>query len=296
MKISRKRRVLAVFLNMIGGPGAGHMILGRYRRGLFWAALSILFVGPGYALVGFWSTLILPLALVGALVDIVRAKAPSSGLPTTGIAAGCCIALIIGLFGANQLIKATFVEAFKIPAGSMMPTLEVGDHIFARKLPFTPQRGDVIVFHYPKDREKMFIKRVVALGGDTVALEDNRIILNGKWVERRKLEQECLYSDDEEDGTRHAPIPCAAFEETLDGLTYSVIQDSRSPAFDMPTTKVPPGHIFVLGDNRDNSSDSRSWGTVAEEDVTGLADVIWWSYGAQEMRWDRFFQKVHERP
>lgn len=159
------------------------------------------------------------------------------------------------------LIRAVFVQAFKIPSGSMETTLLIGDHILVNKLvygirvPFTslrwprihdPRRGDVIVFVYPEDRAKDFIKRVVAVGGDTVEIQSKRVYINGEPVEN----------------------PHARFVD-------SNIQHSRRD--NMPPTKVPEGHLFVMGDNRDQSHDSRWWGFVPIEDVKGEAFLIYYS-------------------
>jgi len=178
------------------------------------------------------------------------------------------------------LIRALFVQAFKIPSSSMEPTLLVGDHILVNKLlygiriPFTdarwpqfvsPRRGDVIVFVYPDDRTKDFIKRVVAIGGDTVEIRNKKVILNGKEVND----------------------PHAHFFDRM------VRSGDMNPRDNMPPVTVPPGHLFVMGDNRDFSHDSRFWGFVPLEDVKGEAFLIY--YSAQTfpgIRWDRVFDVI----
>ncbi len=208
------------------------------------------------------------------------------------------------------LLRAFVVEAFKIPSGSMIPTLEVGDHIFVNKFIYglrvpltnlrpvrfrTPTRGEVIVFVYPKDEDKDFIKRVVAVGGDTIAIRQNSIVLNGKEIKRRRIPGPCIYSDEEEGSDRYEPRQCIAWEEELDGVSYRVFQDPRSPPYPMAATKIPDGHVFVMGDNRDNSADSRSWGMVPEKNIKGKAMIIWWSSGDPDgIRWRRFFKSVHD--
>jgi len=210
------------------------------------------------------------------------------------------------------LLRAFVVEAFKIPSGSMIPTLEVGDHIFVNKfiyglrIPLTnlkpvtfgaPGRGEVVVFVYPKDETKDFIKRVIAVGGDTIAIRSNAIILNGKEIKRRRLPGPCIYSDEEEGSDRYEPRQCIAWEEELDGVRYRVFQDPRSPPYPLATMRIPEGQLFVMGDNRDNSADSRSWGTVPESHVKGKSMIIWWSSGDPDgIRWRRFFNSVHDAP
>lgn len=175
------------------------------------------------------------------------------------------IALLLALF-----IRTFVIQAFKIPSGSMEPTLEIGDHILVNKfiygikIPYTsirlfplrePQRGDVIVFVYPVDPSKDFIKRVIAVGGETVKLEDRKLYINGVEV----------------------PDPHAVYkEDPLKRENYGPIT-------------VPPGKLFVLGDNRDRSLDSRFWGFVEVNDVRGKAFIVYWSWDSQEstLRWKR---------
>lgn len=213
------------------------------------------------------------------------------------------IAVIIAL-----LLRAFVVEAFKIPSGSMIPTLKVGDHLFVTKflyglrIPWThtkfftrsPERGDVIVFIFPRDESKDFIKRVVAVAGDEVAVRRNTVYLNGKPLPRKKLDARCRYRDQDESGQRGEIRDCVAYEEDNGGQRYRVIQDVPSLSLDYPATRVPSGHVFVMGDNRDNSHDGRAWGFVPLENIKGKALVIWWSSGLPEgVRWGRFFELVH---
>jgi signal peptidase I len=178
------------------------------------------------------------------------------------------------------LIRALLVQAFKIPSGSMIPTLLIGDHILVNKLlygiriPFTkarwpvlskPDRGDVIVFVFPEDRTKDFIKRVVAVGGDTVEIKNKVVYINGKPVASNHA---AFYSNDIRPG-------------------------DLSPRDNMAPVKVPEGKLFVMGDNRDYSHDSRWWGFVPVEDVKGEAFLIY--YSAQKfpgIRWGRLFSMI----
>jgi len=215
------------------------------------------------------------------------------------------VAVLIAL-----LLRTFVVEAFKIPSGSMLPTLEVGDHIFVNKFAYglriplthvkffrrTPRRGDVIVFIYPKDTSKDFIKRVVAVGGDTVEVHDGIVIVNGQPVEHHKINTVCTYPDQEE-GSEHWDIRrCTAYLEHVKDGYYRVIQDVGPYArrVDSEPQRIPEGHVFVMGDNRDNSHDSRFWGTVDENMIKGKAMVIWWSSGTPDgIRWGRFFTLIH---
>ncbi len=182
------------------------------------------------------------------------------------------VALILAL-----IIRTFVVQAFKIPSGSMEPTLEIGDHILVNKfiygikIPFTsinlfpwesPQRGDVLVFIYPLEPEKDFIKRVIGVGGDTVRIVDKKLYINGVEV----------------------PDPHAVYkEDTILSGGEGQKRDNFGPV------TVPKGSLFVMGDNRDRSLDSRFWGFVPLEDVKGKAFIIYWSWDRQEttVRWKR---------
>lgn len=184
-------------------------------------------------------------------------------------------AIIIALALA-LLIRTFVVQAFKIPSGSMEPTLEIGDHILVNKfiygikIPFTsirlfplekPKRGDVVVFIYPLDPSKDFIKRVVAVEGDTVQIVNKKLIINGTEV----------------------PDPHAVYKDDTVFPAEVQKRDNFGPV------TVPKGCLFVLGDNRDRSLDSRFWGFVPIEDLRGKAFIIYWSWNSQEtsVRWNR---------
>jgi signal peptidase I len=211
------------------------------------------------------------------------------------------VAVLIALF-----LRAFVVEAFKIPSGSMIPTLRVGDHIFVDKfshglrIPFThikffdtlrlPKRGEVIVFIYPREPDKDFIKRIVGVGGDTVEVRDDILYVNGKPIPRRLAERGFRYLDFDEQTGQWQERVCDLWEETVDGHPYQTIfdHDAEGHRSDFPPTKVPPGEVFVMGDNRDNSHDSRYWGTVPLDHIKGQALVIWWSRGDKDgVRWYR---------
>jgi signal peptidase I len=221
------------------------------------------------------------------------------------------VAVLIALF-----LRAFVVEAFKIPSGSMIPTLQVGDHIFVNKfiygvrVPFTkikfgtgyrkPERGEVIVFIYPKEEDKDFIKRIVAVEGDTIEVRDNFLYVNGKQVPSAHVEGDCRYEDYLEEAGRWEERRCEAWLENVNGHEYTTIYDKNGAARSWPEkdyqrewTKVPPRHVLVMGDNRDNSHDSRYWGFVPYENIKGKAMIIWWSHGEPEgFRVNRLFHLV----
>ncbi len=174
------------------------------------------------------------------------------------------------------LIRGVAVQAFQIPSGSMLPTLQVGDHILVNKflygirLPFAgtrlvpltdPRRGDVVVFTYPVDPSKDFIKRVIGVAGDVVEIRDKHVYINGQaWED-----------------------PHAYFVDGPALVRGSSTRDNFGPV------TVPPGHVFVMGDNRDRSYDSRFWGFVSLQEIEGKAFFIYWSWGGEDrwVRWDR---------
>lgn len=167
------------------------------------------------------------------------------------------------------LIRAYVVQAFKIPSGSMIPTLVVGDHIlvnkmiYGTKLPFSdrkvlafrePRGGDIIVFKFPKDPKRDFIKRIMAVGGDVIVSRDRIIYVNGKPV-----------------------------EEPYAQHTDSLIRPARyGPRDNFGPIVVPEGKYFMMGDNREQSEDSRFWGFVDAEHIRGKAMIIYWSWDKQK--------------
>ena len=191
------------------------------------------------------------------------------------------VAILIAIF-----IRTFIVQAFKIPSSSMEPTLQVGDHIlvnkfiFGIKIPFTdmklmelkkPQRGDVIVFIYPKDRSKDFIKRVIGTEGEKIEIIRKKIYVDDKLI------------DD----------PWGYYDEKSELMRYLQPIEKFGPVI------VPKDSLFVLGDNRDNSQDSRFWGFVNIHAVRGKAFIIYFSWDgyAQDLldkiRWLRFGKLIH---
>lgn len=187
------------------------------------------------------------------------------------------MALILALF-----IRTFIVQAFKIPSGSMIPTLLIGDHILVNKLsyglriPFLerylvdyakPQHGDVVVFIYPEDRSKDFIKRVIGVAGDTVEIRNKKVFINGKPIED----------------------PHAHF------MGYDTQAGGVGSGDKFEAKVVPENHIFVMGDNRDRSYDSRFWGFVNLSEVRGKAFLIYWSWDGVDrwVRWERLGNLIY---
>ncbi len=185
------------------------------------------------------------------------------------------------------LLRSFLVEPFRIPSGSMMPTLLVGDFILVNKfvygirLPVSdkkifdvsqPQRGDVVVFRYPLDPSTPFIKRVVGLPGDRIAYYNKVLYVNGQQADQRSISRYAGH------GSGARMTGASLRQETLGAITHPILVQDGYRSVDVKLV-VPEGHYFVLGDNRDNSRDSRYWGTVPDELLIGKAFTIW-------MNWD----------
>jgi signal peptidase I len=186
------------------------------------------------------------------------------------------MAILLALF-----IRTFLVQAFKIPSGSMLPTLQIGDHLLVNKLlyglripiigkrvfqVFTPQHDDVIVFIFPEDRSKDFIKRVKAVAGETIEVRDKVVYINGQKID----DPHAFYGPD----SRVIP---------------NNLRDNFGPF------TVPEGQVFVMGDNRDHSHDSRFWGTVPIDDILGKAFILYWSWDSDSFRprLDRMGNLIH---
>ncbi|MEX0731348.1 MAG: signal peptidase I [Aquisalimonadaceae bacterium] len=196
------------------------------------------------------------------------------------------------------IIRSFLVEPFRIPSGSMIPTLLPGDFILVSKfaygirLPMTnqrvlgdgaPARGDLVVFQYPENPAQDYIKRVIGLPGDRITFHNRRVLVNGE-----PLPLETVGEYDDADG-RGADL----FTERMGDLEYNVVHQRsfRHPDGDY---RVPEGHYFMIGDNRDRSSDSRRWGPVAEKYLVGRAFLIWMSWDMQNknVNWSRIGDRI----
>lgn len=201
------------------------------------------------------------------------------------------------------LVRSFLAEPFRIPSGSMMPTLLVGDFILVNKFSYgirlpvanakvidlgSPQRGDVIVFRYPENPQIDYIKRVVGVPGDHVAYRNKVLYINGKPAEQQPI------GTYQGIGGGAVMTGASVRLEHLDGVEHRILADPRSPAVDFEW-RVPQGEYFVMGDNRDNSRDSRFWGTVPDANLVGKAFFIWmnWDMDADGIiAWDRIGSRV----
>jgi len=197
------------------------------------------------------------------------------------------IAVILALF-----IRTFVVQAVKIPTGSMEPNLLIGDHLLVNKFVFAPtvsgverallpirdvRRGEIVVFKYPEDPERDFIKRVIGLPGETIELKNHRIHINGTPLD--------------EPYAHYLPRGAGSLSET----TSDDVRENYGPAV------VPAGAVFAMGDNRDNSQDSRYWGFLPVQNIKGRALMIYWSFDGEsgslnpvtQTRWARLLHQIH---
>ena len=201
------------------------------------------------------------------------------------------------------VLRSFIVEPFRIPSGSMLPSLHIGDFILVNKFSYGirlpvihqkifpvsgPDRGDVMVFRYPKDPKLNFIKRVVGLPGDVIGYKDKKLYINGSEVPRVE-DGEFEFSQLKLRGRS-----AGKYLETIDDSAHNILIDQSSRSRDMEVT-VPQGNYFVMGDNRDHSNDSRYWRFVPESNVVGKAFFIWFSWKSASgggVEWSRIGNSI----
>lgn len=219
---------------------------------------------------------------------------------------------LVVCFSVVVLVRSFLFEPFKIPSSSMVPTLKIGDHIFVSKffygltLPFlkielvgwsAPKRGDIIVFLFPRDESLHYIKRVVGVPGDTIEFQGRDLIINGTAVKKEPVTDDALVKDAVGDSVPPGEIYKEFLGSTVHLVRYKGVGNDLNRL--VPKETVPPNSFFVMGDNRDDSYDSRSWGFVPRENIKGRAEMIWLSLdqsnssGTRAVRWSRCGTLVH---
>jgi signal peptidase I len=199
-----------------------------------------------------------------------------------------CVAVILALF-----VRTFVVQAFKIPTGSMENNLLIGDHLLVNKFVYAPtlstwenkvlpidpiRRGEILVFKYPEDPDRDFIKRVIGLPGETLELRNKKVYINGKPLDEPYV---------------HFLYPASDQKPGDADFTSFDVRENYGPV------TVPPDHYFMMGDNRDNSQDSRYWGFMPRDYVKGRALFVYFSFGEEQpglfsnIRWTRMFHQIH---
>jgi signal peptidase I len=277
-------RWLAVVVSLfaVTFSGAGLLLLGRRRRALAWtvgglvAGLPMMLSIPRLLLV---SLVLHPLVhFAGMVATAVSAKGPLEQQRRPYLVA---LLILLAAFGFFVIRRTWLMQAFQMPSGSMLPTLLIGDKILVDKTVRAPGRGDVIVFQYPQEPSVEYIKRVIGLPGETVAIREGAVFIEGKPLDRRLLDVPCA----SEIGIGPS---CQIWEERAGARTYQVAIDGNRRGWPFES-RIPAGHYFVLGDNRDNSNDSRVWGPLPAKLVRGRVTSVWYSQEPNEgdMRWGR---------
>ena len=200
------------------------------------------------------------------------------------------------------LLRSFLYEPFKIPSGSMMPTLLTGDFILVNKFAYgvrlpvverevlavgRPQRGDAVVFRYPNDASLDYIKRVIGIPGDEIAYINKTLAINGVKID--KLPRGPYRGEDYE----LLSPPVEMYQEHIGEHVFDTLEQPRKAGLE-GIIEIPAGHYFVMGDNRDNSNDSRYWGFVGEDDLVGRAEWVWMSWDSEDfaVRWNRLFRAI----
>ena len=270
---------LAFILSLIQ-PGAGHFLVGRFRRGIVWAVVCLVVSAVIVATVHVngW-TLLLGVVLglgsrIGCSVDSARG---TPRRPRWFVLIGAWAALVAGVmvfsppdgyladvFGMNR------AKAFTIPSGSMLNTLLVGDYVLVDRGAYrsrAPQRGDIVVFVYPEDETRHFINRIVGVPGETLQVRGGRVVIDGRAIDEPYTRFE------RGSGT---PADFCGYRYGCDPLV------------------IPPDAYFVMGDNRDNAKDSRYWGFVRRDQIIGKASFVYWSWDSSRhtLRWSRLGHRI----
>ncbi|MDR4494192.1 MAG: signal peptidase I [Nitrospirales bacterium] len=282
-----ERSPLSTGLLSVLATGLGHIYLGQAKRGVYFILLKLLSYLMFLALLQIYSGPFNPAILLLAsnvpigvyiyqIIDAIRlARKPTPFIPKSYNRWYIYLLVIAitfaGTTGLTTGAKVFVTQSYKIPSGAMLPTLLIGDHIFVDKLAYRlglPSRYDIIVFPYPEDETKSFVKRVIGMPGDTIQIQDKKVSVNGQ------------------------PLMDEAYTQRIDP---GIVDGHINPRDNLGPLTVPPNSYFVMGDNRDQSLDSRFWGFVKKEKIIGKVDRIYWSWnsqasGIEAVRWARIGQ------
>lgn len=259
-----------------------------------------------FELILFYATLVTGII---ALIDIIwfapaRKKAAKAGhptkVPTIIDYARSFFPVLLIVF----LLRSFLAEPFRIPSGSLEPTLLTGDFILVNKFDYgvrlpvlhkriwgkgKPNRGDIMVFRWPPDPSYNFIKRVIGIPGDKISYIDKELLVNGEKIPQTYLQKSIAY------GENNNSFEAIEKREDLLGIKHNIFINPDKPSHNFYDIEVPDGMYFVMGDNRDDSADSRYWGFVPDENIVGKAMVVLlsWNSVKTNIRWHRFGTVIH---
>jgi len=297
---NRRHIWIAVLLSLIM-PGLGQIYCGKLARGLVFTFLNLL---PLPVTIGLFamstSSLLMPaviaMILLAGLIQLM-AIIDSAFLANNAkeyvlkdynkpVVYVLLLALITtGSVGSAFYLREQLLEAFRVPVASNYPTILPGDRFIANKIAYKsidPKRGDLIVFANPEDRRINYIKRVVAVAGETVEIKNSELYVNDQKLPRQKLPQSTL--DDIRIQVGEKPLEGDVYDETNGSAKYKIFMAERKTPGDFAKITVPKHHCFVLGDNRNLSKDSRHFGPILLATVKGRADYLY--FPAKD--WSRF--------
>ncbi len=202
----------------------------------------------------------------------------------------------VWVFLVIWLVRSFFVQPYRVPSGSLEPTVYPGDFLLVNQFKYgfrfpiwnaefipvdTPKRGDITVFHYPKDPNTLFVKRVIGLPGDHIQYQHKKLFINGKEIKRKYVDNSVTLDN---------PNLVELWDEYLNGVEHQVYVNPRANYGEDVDTFVPKDHYFVMGDNRDGSHDSRHWGFVSRSHLVGKAMLIWLSI--DDVKWRIRFNRI----
>lgn len=284
-----RSRLVAALLGLLA-PGLGQVFVGHTVRGILWAGVPLVVVAlffvfarePSMMTVFGVIGIVGLISYAGSVIDVVIMPVEKHRPMSIAAVVAFAVAPILLSPVIAMTLRMFVVEAFKIPSGAMIPTIEVGDHVFVDKAVYRsrrPRRGEVFVFRYPEHPDQDFVKRAIAVAGDKLEVRGGHPVING-WEVPSCLVGSYRYADSV-DGTPHDGD---VFVEFLEASAYLVMFDKSAPLGDdyQGPYKAGPDETWVMGDNRNNSHDSRMWfggtgGGVPTSHVKGRARLVWLS-------------------